>query len=117
MNVRLKSAGAVLLICMLHACAPSKDDLKAAYTGRCNESLLKSFADSVRKEAAARYCDCAGNAVVTRLSDKELRQVAAVQNSGQDTAAVAMLLPVLQPCHDTLMMALETADPIPAPAP
>lgn len=114
----MKYAGVFLLLAgFLQACGPSEDDMKAAFTGRCNESLLKSFADSVRKEAAARYCDCAGNAVVTRLSNKELRQVTGMQQAGQDTAAIAMLLPVLQPCHDTLMMALETADPIPAPAP
>ena len=112
------SAGAILLLTGLFAaCAPSKDRMKASFTDRCNESLLQSFTDTVRKEAAAHYCDCAGNAVVTRLTDKELRQVTRLQDAGQDTAAIALLLPVLQPCHDSLMMALETADPIPAPAP
>ena len=121
MNFRLNTGGAacalLLLAGLLNACGPSKDQMKAAFTDRCNESLLQSFSDTIRKEAATHYCDCAGSAVVTRLTDKELRAVTRLQDAGQDTAAIAMLLPVLQPCHDSLMMALETADPIPAPAP
>ena len=107
----------MLLICLLAACEPSKEELKKSYAKTCNEQADANYPDGEMRAAMHDFCDCCADKVVEKFSSKELTEFNQLERAGKKAEVAAKLMPVLQPCTVEMQKRMEHIDTTVAPVP
>ena len=106
---RITIAVAALSLCGLGftSCKNAKADLKKTVVKDCTEGAAKQFTDAKLLGYMKDYCECSGDKISEKLSEKDYMDIKKMEKDGREAEMQTKLLPIIQPCLNEMQTKMQ----------